>query len=129
ELLRTVLTADEADERRTAAAELGELAGPAASGPLALLAVLPWEEAAGAGSRDRGGGGSGGAYGDGPGGGESGPGSLGTDGPVPHVLARCVVPGGSGGAGGPGGSGSVSRPVLAALVRLRSAEAREAARA
>lgn len=101
ELLRAVLTEDERSRSEQAAAErsdlaeLAELLGPAASGPLALLAVLPWRPDDGAASGD------------------------GTGVPVPpYVMARCVLP--------PAATGD--RPVLAAVVRLRSAEARDPAR-
>ncbi|NLU75007.1 PucR family transcriptional regulator [Streptomyces sp. HNM0575] len=122
ELLRTLLVEDERgaggsgsrSAGEEAAAELGELLGPAASGTLALLAVLPWrtrDEAGGSGgSREAGGG---------------------PPAPVPpHVLARCLLvlppdparPHRKGDArDGP--------PALAALVRLRSADSLDPAHA
>ncbi|OEV11165.1 PucR family transcriptional regulator, partial [Streptomyces nanshensis] len=45
ELLRALLTEDERSRSEETAAELAGLLGPAASGPLALVAVAPWREA------------------------------------------------------------------------------------
>lgn len=92
ELLRTVLAEDERGRSEQAAAELAELLGPAASGPLALLAVAPWRVREGA--------------------------EAGTQSGTDAVMARCALPSGAGSGG----------PVLAAVVRLRSAEARDPAR-
>jgi hypothetical protein len=124
ELLRAVLTEDERGRGEQAAElpELAELLGPAASGPLALLAVVPWRPEGGAVSGD------------------------GTGVPVPpYVMARCVLASAAAGlpehpaAGsqlgsrtdartGSQGPPAGDRPVLAAVVRLRSAEARDPAR-
>ncbi|UED86824.1 PucR family transcriptional regulator [Streptomyces profundus] len=46
ELLRTLLGAPAGEETADAAGELAEALGPAAEGPLALIAVAPWDAAA-----------------------------------------------------------------------------------
>jgi hypothetical protein len=140
ELLRTLLTDDDRGAGEEAAAGLRERLGTAAAGPLAVVAVLP-----------RGAGGDGGGDGQSGGAGEGAVGQTagarawagtgagartGTDvgawtgpggapAPVPpHVMARCVltVPW-AGREPGPDGPRA-----LAALVRLRSAEATEPSR-
>ncbi|MCH6162795.1 PucR family transcriptional regulator [Streptomyces marispadix] len=114
ELLRTLLAADDRGAGEEAAAELRERLGSAAAGPLAVVAVVPRRpggENGGPGERDLGQ--------------SAGPGAGGAPAPVPpNVLARCVltVPG-AGRAPGPDGA-----PAVAALVRLRSAEAAESSR-
>ncbi|WP_314177161.1 helix-turn-helix domain-containing protein [Streptomyces winkii] len=122
ELLRAVLTEDDRARSEEAAAELRELLGPPASGPLALVAVSPWRtgtEGGDAGER-RGGNGSGeGAGGQGRQGGNdvraaSDPYATAPAPVSPHVMARSVLPGHAGAA-------------LAALVRLRSPDARDPA--
>ncbi|WP_062205773.1 CdaR family transcriptional regulator [Streptomyces sp. NBRC 109706] len=46
ELLRTLLTAPAGEESADAAGELADALGPAAEGPLALIAVAPWDATA-----------------------------------------------------------------------------------
>ncbi|QPP10518.1 PucR family transcriptional regulator [Streptomyces bathyalis] len=112
ELLRAMLTEEDRGRGEELAAELGELLGPAASGPLALLAVGPWPAD------------------DADGDGES---SGSTGAPVlPHVMAGCVLPARLA-QPAPGGRSAAPpaperQPVLASLVRLRSAEVRAPAR-
>ncbi|OEV07071.1 PucR family transcriptional regulator, partial [Streptomyces nanshensis] len=61
ELLRALLTADDRGASEEAASELSGLLGPAAAGPVVLLAVLPWraEDAGGGGGGDERGAGAG----------------------------------------------------------------------
>lgn len=108
------------EESAAAAAELRELMGSAASGPLALLAVAPWRTD-GTAAPD--------------------PGAAHVP---PHVMARCVLPTVAGPSGrrgresgaasragapsGSGGGGPLSGPVLAAVVRLRSVQSSDPAR-
>ncbi|WP_216093827.1 PucR family transcriptional regulator, partial [Streptomyces abyssalis] len=126
ELLRALLTADDRGASEEAASELSGLLGPAAAGPVVLLAVLPWR------AEDAGGGGGGDDRGTGAGGGPGGAPHVGTGGPVPQVTARCVLPAtGTGGgtsagttpvtsagpAAGEAAGPAAGEPVLAALVR------------
>lgn len=122
EALRAVLTEDDRGASEEAAAELRGLLGAAAVGPLALLALAPWP-----GEDERADpGGAGGDLG----------GGRGTGVPVPpHVLARCVLPAAAmerprvlERRGIMERPGAMERRVLAAVVRLRSAEVREPAR-
>ena len=107
-LLRELLSGEErTGTTEETTAQLREALGAAASGPLALVAVLPWqvhEGAAGAEGAER-----------------AGAVGRGTS-EQPHVTARCVLPAESEREAGP------PRRALAALVRLRSADGLDPAR-
>jgi hypothetical protein len=101
-LLRELLAGDErtrAADRTTA--QLRDALGDAGTGPLALVAVLPWQADEDAGT-DR---------------------SAQPTVQPPHVTARCVVPARSAEDGRP-----PQEPALAALVRLRSTDGLDPAR-
>ncbi|MEE1927312.1 helix-turn-helix domain-containing protein [Streptomyces sp. TRM 70351] len=107
ELLRTALTATAA-ARRAAAEELREALGAAAGGPLAVVAVTPWQEGAGASGGD------------------------GVPARLPQVPVACALPPAEAGTGavagaGPAGAGGPGTGALAALVRLRAPGALEPA--